>query len=128
MLFHQRNKKDVAARTQRPIFETAEPMPALTTYGCMQALPREAHHEGDDRHGEQNSAEPKPLSRLGGLQLVHFPFAFGGGTMTRPSLKTVFSKEANSGSARIASATLNEGSGSHLAPLLTSDSAASVIA
>jgi hypothetical protein len=57
-----------------------------------------------------------------------FPFAFGAGTNTWPSLKTTFSTEANSGLARIASATLNEGSGFHFAPLLTSDSAASVIA
>ena len=50
------------------------------------------------------------------------------GTITWPSRKTIFSTEANSGSARRASATLNEGSGFHVAPPLTSDSAASVIA
>ena len=58
----------------------------------------------------------------------HFPFAFGAGTTTWPSLKTTLSTEAKSGSARRASATVNEGSGFHFAPLLTSDSAASVIA
>ena len=46
------------------------------------------------------------------------------GTITWPSRKTTFSTEANSGSARRASATLNEGSGFHFAPSLTSDSAA----
>jgi len=60
--------------------------------------------------------------------LLHFPFAFSAGTMTWPSLKTTFSTEANSGSARIAAATLNEGSGFHFAPLLTSDNAVAVIA
>jgi hypothetical protein len=54
--------------------------------------------------------------------------AFGADTMTWPSLKTTLSNEANSGSPRIASATLNEGSGFHVAPLLTSDSAAAVMA
>jgi hypothetical protein len=50
------------------------------------------------------------------------PFAFGTGTMTWPSLKTTLSTEANSGSARTASATPNEGSRFHVEPLLTSDS------
>jgi hypothetical protein len=60
--------------------------------------------------------------------LDHFPFPYGPGIMTWPSRKTTFSTDANSGFARRASATLNEGSGFHFAPLLTSDSAASVIA
>src|SRR6267378_398007 len=51
-----------------------------------------------------------------------------GGTITWPSLKTARNTEANAGSARIASATLNDGSGFHSAPLLTSDSAAAFIA
>jgi hypothetical protein len=38
------------------------------------------------------------------------------GTITWPSRKTTFSTEANSGSARRASATLNEGSAFHVAP------------
>src|SRR6266404_2729307 len=41
------------------------------------------------------------------------------GATTWPSRKTAFSTEANSGSARRASATLNEGSGFHFAPSLT---------
>ncbi len=59
--------------------------------------------------------------RCFGLQFVHFPFAFGTATNTWSSLKTVFKTEENSGSARIVSATLNEGSGFHTAPLLTSE-------
>jgi hypothetical protein len=60
--------------------------------------------------------------------LLHFPFAFGAEIMTWPSRKITFRTDANSGFARRASATLNERSGFHFAPLLTSDSAASVIA
>jgi hypothetical protein len=50
------------------------------------------------------------------------------GIMTWPSLKTILSTDANVGSPSNASATLNEGSGSHFAPPLASESAASVIA
>jgi len=62
------------------------------------------------------------------LQVHYFPFAFSPESITWPSLKTALSTDAKSGSSRIASATLNEGSGFHFLPLLTSDSAAAVIA
>jgi hypothetical protein len=57
---------------------------------------------------------------VGGL--FHFPFALSAGT------KTTLSAETNSGLSRIASVTLNEGSGFHFVASLTSDSVAAVIA
>jgi hypothetical protein len=59
-------------------------------------------------------------------RLVHFPLTFNVGTITWPSLKTVLSTETNSGLSRIVSATLNEGSGFHIAPWSTPGRAVSV--
>jgi hypothetical protein len=52
---------------------------------------------------------PHAITAMNG---AHFLFAFGAlAPMTWPSLKTARNTEANSGSSRIASVTLNEGSG-----------------
>jgi hypothetical protein len=55
-----------------------------------------------------------------------FPVRLRAGTMTWPSLKTILNNETNSGSSKIASATLNEGSRFHVEPLLISDRVAFV--
>src|SRR6266481_9306786 len=119
------SKRDRIQRTQRVWLQVCGAQDGLR--GAKPSSWVGCYHR-NDRHGEQRRPEPKPLLRGIGLQLVHFPFASAAGTTTWPSLKTARNTEANAGSSRIASATLNDGSGFHSAPLLTSDSAAAFIA
>ena len=55
----------------------------------------------------------------------HFPFAVRGETSTWPPLKTTLRTETTSGSSRMASATLNDGSGFVVASFLALESEAS---